>query len=196
MLVFVTSNNSSFVEINAILGLYLAAVLRIMPSINRMTTAMTQIKFSHPAVNKVTEIVDKELNKENLEKKEILEFNYLDLQNVSFKFPDKEKSILENINLKIKKNEKIAIIGETGSGKTTILNLIIGLIKPTLGKLTINGNENLLNCDCSKILGYVSQNIFLFDETILKNIAIGEKENKINMKNIENSISLSLLIDL
>ncbi len=192
LLFFVTSSNSNFVETNAILGLYLAAVLRIMPSINRMTASMTQIKFSHPAINKVTEIINKEMNQKGLNKKEISEFNNLEFKNVSFKFPNKEKYILENIDLKIKKNQKIAIVGETGSGKSTFLNILIGLIKPTSGRIVINNNENFLNCDCSNILGYVAQNIFLFDESILKNITVGEKENNVNMKTLENSISLSL----
>ena len=105
-----------------------------------------------------------------------------------------DKPVLKNVNLTIKKNEFVGIVGETGSGKSTLVDLLIGLMEPNEGTITVDGkniNKNLNSW--KKNLGYVSQNLYLLDESIKNNIAFGYKDNEIDKVKVENSIEKSQL---
>ena len=96
--------------------------------------------------------------------------------------------------MKIKKNEFVGIIGETGSGKSTLVDLLIGLIQPTNGKIKSDGeNINEGMSSWRKKFGYVPQNLYLLDDTILKNIAFGKNNNEISLDNINKSLEQSQL---
>ena len=102
------------------------------------------------------------------------------------------KIIFENINFKIKKGQKISIIGETGSGKTTLIDLISGLIKPTKGKITVDGSI-ISNGDCInwwKKISYMPQNPFIFNDTIYNNISLFEEPSKEKFDLIEKFIEI------
>ena len=114
-------------------------------------------------------------------------------QNIEFKYPNKDDSILENIDLKFEQGKIIGIIGSTGSGKTTFLNLLTGLIKPTKGKIfcdSVDINEQSINW--RKKISYVTQKTFLIDDSIKKNIIFGEDE-ELNSKKLEEALKLSNL---
>ena len=118
----------------------------------------------------------------------------IELRNLSFYY-DKRNQIFNKINLKIKKGEKIGIVGLSGAGKTTLINIIVGLIKQTSGDIFIDNklleNKNL-NSWKTKI-GYVPQDVYLVDDTIENNIAFGIANDKINTKKIDNAIEQSQL---
>ena len=100
----------------------------------------------------------------------------LSLKNISFHYEDNQKKAIEDLSFEIKKNSLNFIIGPSGSGKTTIVDLILGLLKPSKGKIFI-GNEQLTLANSNiwhQNLGYVGQNIFLFDDTIKNNICLQE----------------------
>lgn len=100
------------------------------------------------------------------------------LENVSFQFSNGVE-VIKNVNLKISKNETVAFIGESGSGKTTMVNIISGLLRPTEGKLLIDGeNLNKINLhQYQSCIGYITQDPVIFDDTIYNNIVFGEAEN-------------------
>jgi len=99
--------------------------------------------------------------------------------------------ILDSINFEIKKNSFVGIIGESGAGKSTLVKLITGLLKPSNGKIDIDGKELELNLSSwRKKIGYVSQDLILMDEPIVKNIAFGEYDKDIDYKKVEKVISL------
>ena len=119
------------------------------------------------------------------------------LDNLSFRFENSKKDTLLDINIEIKKGSYIGISGESGAGKTTIMNLLLGLYKPTKGQILVDGidiNENLGSWQ-SKI-GYVPQNIYFIDDSIKKNIAFGYENNSINEKRVLESLKLSKLYNL
>jgi len=98
------------------------------------------------------------------------------LKGVSFSYPESQNSVLRDVSLTIQKNSSIAFIGETGSGKSTLVDLILGLYRPSSGQLLIDGQP--LDCEekiCAwqRIIGYVPQDIFLLDDTIARNVAFG-----------------------
>jgi len=111
--------------------------------------------------------------------KKINSFNNLVFKNVSFKYGSEAKNVLEKLNFEIKKGETVAIIGSTGSGKSTLINLLPRFIDPTEGEILINGVDikSLSRKNISKIFSYIPQKYFLFNDTIENNICYGKKYN-------------------
>ena len=124
-------------------------------------------------------------------------FESLELNNINFSY-DSHRVILKNINLKINAGDKLCIIGESGSGKTTLLSIVMGLLDIDSGDFDLNkqkiSKESLSNFQNQ--IGYVTQDIFISDDTILNNIAIGAKNSEIDMSKIDNVIKMSNLNDL
>jgi ABC-type bacteriocin/lantibiotic exporter with double-glycine peptidase domain len=114
----------------------------------------------------------------------INDFKILKFDNVNFHYAEEEK-VLESVNFEIEKGDKVLIQGETGSGKSTVLNLIFGLIKPTGGKITFNGKQIKLNDILkSNLIGYTPQNTHLLDGTLQFNVSLEESSEKIDHKKL------------
>ena len=143
------------------------------------------------------ETLSNELNNNNIlsNDTEELEFeNHINIKNLNFKYPNTDKNILLNINLKINKGESIGIIGSTGCGKSTLTDIISGLITPSSGDIIIDNQKiNSVLKQWQKKIGYVSQNIFLMDDSIKNNIGFGHKE--INNEYLKNALDKSQLND-
>ena len=192
-------------EINYIiplLGLFAAASFRIMPSLTRIMNAAQGIFYHRPTVNSVyKEFKQKNIKVVNENKflKNIVFDKKILLKNISFKYSDSAPLILDNVNLEIKKGETVGFLGESGIGKTTLINLILGLIKPTSGNVYIDKKNMFENVDgWQSQIGYVPQNIYLSDETIRQNIAFALPEKKINDSLVKKAIvnaKLEKLID-
>ncbi len=177
------------------IGIFAAAALKILPSINRIINTFIMMRYSYVSINMTYR--DLSLNYKKIEtgKKENTKLKFkenIKLDKVSYKYPDNEKLILNNINLKIKNNTTVGIIGENGSGKTTFIDLIIGILKPTNGKILID-DENIYEKKrfWQNNIGYIPQFIYLTDDTIRKNIAFGIKDEKIDGEKIKNAILTS-----
>ncbi len=175
------------------LAVFGAALFRIMPILNRISTFSQRLKFGLASSIKISEFYN---NKEN--KIEI--FEHLDFQekikfeNISYKFKSKPNFIIKNLNFEINKNEIFGILGESGVGKTTLSNIIMGLIKPSSGKILVDG-KNIIDEKLSiqENIAFVPQNFFHTDDTLINNITFFEK--KINLSNLKFAIKNSLLIN-
>ena len=117
--------------------------------------------------------------------------------NVGYFYPKSYSKIFENINIEIKRGDKVGFIGQSGSGKTTLINLITGLLKPSTGIIELN-NKNLQDNirEWQKIIGYVSQNVYLADESILFNLTLKKVGEKIDMDRINHLINILDLNEL
>lgn len=182
-------------ELVIMLGIFVAASLKIIPSLNKMISSYQNVKFYSASLNSIYLLLNEQV--QNV-KKEILEENFkfkeeIKFEDLSFYF-DQSKMILENINLKIKKGDFIGLIGDSGSGKSTFLDILMGLIKPTSGYITIdrktikNKHKSFLN-----IIGYVPQSIFLLDSSIKRNITLGDAEEKIDYDQLNKIIKIAEL---
>ena len=179
------------------LGLFAAASFRILPSIGKILTKFQAIRFTKPAIEVVFNEFDKYdilLSKDKKDSKEI-NFNKLTFKNVYFEYKNPKKVIFENIDLEIMQGKFYGFIGESGSGKSTFLDLVMSSQNPTKGKILINESINILESTSShkKNIGYVPQNVYLADTSIRNNIAFGEDEDQINLNSIERAIKLSQL---
>ena len=164
-------------EIFVILGVFAFASVRLLPNLIAVVRSYQSIKFNYPAIDNVYSELGKGLNL-NQKFKRIDEINRINFKNVSFKYPNTSEDILKSVNFLFKKGDKIGIVGETGSGKTTLINLISGLLKPTKGKIGIN-TINEIDFDKYKLnIGYVSQSVYLSDDSIYFNISLNENNSK------------------
>tara|TARA_A100001015_G_scaffold226189_1_gene255437 strand:+ start:373 stop:2145 length:1773 start_codon:yes stop_codon:yes gene_type:complete len=198
IIIFYILDNREIANLLPLLALFGMCAIRLIPSFNNIIQSFAVIKKSKISFKSIV----REMNKtrynfsqikynENLKDKHF-NIDNIQIQNLSFKYKDTDKFVLKNINIKIKKNSSIGIIGKTGCGKSTLIKIILGLLEPTSGKVLFNDtniNENLRLW--FKNLSYVPQKVYLSDESIKKNIAIGEDEDMINFKKISYSVKLA-----
>jgi ABC-type multidrug transport system fused ATPase/permease subunit len=182
-----------------ILGIFLASAFRMIPSINRIITAIQYINFSKPVVELlINEFKDfKFVNSKNINNEIIVEnFNKLELTNITFSYEKTNKILLDNINLTINKGDIIGLIGESGVGKSTLVDIILGINNCKKGKILFNGKniyENINNW--YNQIGYIQQNVYLIDDTLGNNIALGVESDKIDQKKLTKAIEQAQLLD-
>ena len=170
------------------LGVFGAVMFRTIPGISRSLTAYQNIKFLEPSVKVVIDELKKSpknrlQEKENSKISTILKFNQINFKNIAFNYD--QKKIFKNLNFEIKKNDVIGIIGESGTGKSTFVDILMGLLEPKDGELIVDHNKKLTkDKKWSNLFGYVPQNFYLMDDTIKNNICFGleEKENFLESK--------------
>jgi len=197
LLIFLLSSDDSGTKaVMSTMGIFLVAFIKMIPSINKILISLQNIRYSEAACDSL--YVDlKKLDTTQSLKTEIKQIDFqneIRFENVFFSHSNKNNPTLENINILIKKNEFIGIQGETGSGKSTFVDLLVGLITPTSGKIfsdTVDIQKNIFSW--RKNFGYVPQNLYLLDDTISNNIAIGQKNEEISKLKVDNSIKQSQL---
>lgn len=175
-----------------VLALFAMAAVRIMPSMNRILSAMTNLRFNsvHLAViyeDVLSTITNKDINEEEHSGKtdsehEAVKFeSEIVIENLIYRYPNTEIDVLKNVNMTIYKGQSIGIVGASGAGKTTLVDLLLGLLEPTKGRIFVDGKDIRENMSgWRKNLGYVPQSIFLIDDTIRNNVAFGIDEDQIN----------------
>jgi len=174
-------------EILIFISLAVITSIRLMPAATRIIGSLQRLTYYQP-LNQI--LISEIYNKLATTRSHINKYSnkYLPFKNeiifsdVSFSY-DLKKPIINKLNLKIKKNSCFGIIGESGSGKSTITDLVMGLIEPTAGEIKIDKNFLKDNVNLWKNnISYVSQSPFFLNDTIEKNIAFGQSENKIDKK--------------
>lgn len=195
-ILYLISQKDSFIDAIPILALYAFAGYRFMPAIQQIYSSVTQVRFMGPVLDTIyNDMISLDKKIEINDDKKIEFNNSIKLNNVFFTFPNETNPSIKNINLNIKCKTKIGIVGGTGSGKTTTVDLILSLLKPEKGSLTVDGVEinDQNKHSWQNIIGYVPQQIYLSDSSIAENIAFGVKKEEINYKDIENVSKISNL---
>jgi ATP-binding cassette, subfamily B, bacterial PglK len=183
-------------DVISIILLYFFAAMRIYPSINnivifRLTLVQNQIsikKICHDIKNEsqLSENIDHDYEKYNFE-------DSIKIKNLSFEYPGREIT-LSNINFEIKKNEIIGLVGITGSGKSTLVKIIMGLFEPTDGEILIDNNHlKNIKYKWQKNFSYIPQNFYILDDTILENILFGVDKKEVDNKLLQETLKFTSL---
>lgn len=182
------------------LSLYAVAGYRLLPALQKIFAALAKLRHNLPIVDKVYK--DLALNHQqaqidpiasDFEMPAVPFKNKIELDFLQFRYEAEQEPIIDNLDITIKKGQTIAFIGSTGSGKTTLIDLVVGLLHPTSGGIKIDGLQ--LNPDNVKAwqqqIAYVPQEVFLFDNTISRNITLGIDEKDIDIKQLERATQLA-----
>jgi len=185
IVLFSLKNSGDFNDVLPIVSLYVIAGYRLMPALQQIYAACTSIAFLSPSLNKIYEDLNNIGSKENYENQVqnlIYPKKLISLKNIHFSYPNVSRKAIKNLNLDIPAKSTVGIVGATGSGKTTIVDIILGLLQAQKGTLEIDGkiitNQNLRFWQHS--IGYVTQEIYLTDDTLERNIAFGINANNLD----------------
>jgi len=187
-----------------LVSFYAFAGYRLMPSLQNIFQSFTQIKFTEATLDKIYYDMTDETGSisfasnwsNNLQ--EPISFNQsISLENITFGYPGAKEPAICNLSLKINYLQSVGIVGPTGAGKTTLVDIILGLITPQDGLMTVDGifiNENNIR-KWQRNLGYVPQQIYLCDDTVARNIAFGIPDEEIDLETVKRVASIANLDD-
>lgn len=174
-----------------ILGSFSIVAIRLMPSASRITQSLQKINFYTPVIDLLyDEFFSEEsvMSSVNMQKKAINDnkkFEKLEIKDVNYSYNETKKVFKGDLNLTINRGDFIGIYGKSGSGKSTFVNLITGLLKANTGKIEVGGQNIQKNIKSwQNIIGYVPQNVYLLDNSISNNIAFGEQTGMINKERV------------
>ena len=185
-----------FNEVVVVLGIYALALQKLLPATQNIFHQISQARYYRPSFEKIyTDLkssLEIPLEKKNtnanfqLAEKKLFQ-KEITFNEIKFKYPNSKNIALEIDNLSIEKNRFLGITGSTGSGKSTFIDILIGLLKPSSGQIKIDKEkiQNINMNDWTNKIGYVPQFAFMADDTITNNIALGLDEKNINMKRIQ-----------
>jgi ABC-type multidrug transport system fused ATPase/permease subunit len=192
MLIIVFQEKST-TQLISIMALFTMAAFRLMPSITRIVALITSIRYNHPALAVIYEDLfrnkEEVLNINNIPGNELVAVNQgkkvfsdsIKLQDVSFRYPNKKEYSVKDISLTIPIGKSVAFIGESGAGKTTLVDIILGLFLPEKGRVLVD-DKSLVEQKTlwQQKIGYIPQSIFLSDDTICGNVAFGIEDKQID----------------
>lgn len=189
IILYLMATGENIASILPILAVYALAGYRLIPAMQQIYAGLSQIRFVGPPLDSIYESINQPSKLDENDD----QFTNLELQDsivlddVSYSYPNSSRQALMRINLSIPLASKVAFVGATGSGKTTLVDLLLGLLFPKEGKLMIDGKvlTPQISQDWKRSVGYVSQDIVLTDDSIAANIAFGVEPNDINNDDVE-----------
>lgn len=166
------------------LSVFAIAAFRMLPSFNRITTNMNIVMFYRTSVSRIYQDL-KQAEKNTAEealKKEMITFQTdIKIENVTFAYPHTQYPVLKDVSLNIPKNKSIAFIGPSGAGKTTLADLILGILRPQNGRILVDDVDIRSGMDSwHEKIGYIPQTIYIMDDTLRNNVAFGIDEDLID----------------
>lgn len=188
--------SGSFINILPAIALYTFAGYRLMPAFHQIYGSVTQLRYSGPAIDALySELINLKLEDKRISNDSFSINNEISLNNIKYCYPDSKSIALENLNLRISARSTVGIVGVSGSGKTTVVDLILGLLEPQEGSLKVDGkvvtrhNKYALQ----RVIGYVPQQIYLSDDSVAANIAFGVDIDNIDLLAVERAAKIANL---
>ena len=196
VILYLISKTGTFNNALPILSLYVYAGYRLMPALQVIYASSSQLTFVGASIDKLYDDIKSLRTIKSTNKDDTVFLNKkITLSNIYYKYPNTSRSALKNLNLSVAANTTVGLVGTTGSGKTTTVDIILGLLTPQKGTLEIDGKKISKQKIRSwqKSIGYVPQNIYLSDDTIAANIAFGIDPNEISLKAVKRASKIANL---
>ena len=197
VILYLMAQSNSFASVLPIIALYAFAGYRLMPALQQIYRALTQLVFVGPALD----VLHEDLN--SLQPTDTHSGNIsplpltkaITLAKVSYRYPDALHPALKSIDLSIPAHSSVGFVGATGSGKTTAIDLILGMLEPQEGQLSVDGQPiNAANRrQWQRAIGYVPQQVYLADDSVAANIAFGLQDNDIDQQAVERAAKIASL---
>jgi ABC-type multidrug transport system fused ATPase/permease subunit len=189
ILIYITYMYFSKIDSSSIfasLGLFVAASFRLIPSVNKLIVALQSISYHKISIDILTKEFNLKTNKNRIKEQPITFTNRMEIKDLSFKYEAQKELQLDSLNFQILKGQKIGIIGESGSGKSTFIDLFTGLLDPNFGDILVDGNS-IYKADKNwkAKIGYVPQSIYLLDDSVANNIALIDNDQQIDNELLE-----------
>ena len=199
LLYLLNKYNGEFGMILPVLSIYTLASFKIIPALQQIYASIVLIRGNISSFDSIKQDLEESFDMANnsisKNNKSLLIRDSIELNGIQFTYPGKNIPAIEGLNIKIPVNKIIGISGSSGSGKSTIIDILIGLIQPDKGEILIDGtpllSENIGNWQDK--IGFVAQSIFLSDASIMENIAFGLSKNDIDISKVHRAIELSHL---
>ena len=196
IMIFLIIDSGNFADSLPVVALFAFAGYRIMPALQGIYSSITQLITAKPQLDSIYNDLKNQIFTDKNDLKSNFNFNdAISLENLSYKYPSSNSFAIECINLRIEQGSHVGFVGPTGSGKTTTVDIILGLLKKTSGNFLVDSNK--INSENIRIwqsdIGYVPQHIFLKDDSIASNIAFGVDENEWNLQKIKSAAKIANL---
>ena len=196
MILYIMKQTGNFSDALPIISLYVFAGYRLMPAIQQIYTSFTSLALGGPSLDKLHEDI-KNLKPLNVNlNQDILPFNKnITLKNIYYSYPNASRTALKDISLSIPAKSSVGLVGTTGSGKTTTVDIILGLLESQKGALEVDGKIITTQNSRSwqRSIGYVPQHIYLSDDTVENNIAFGVDHKDVDQKAVEKASKIANL---
>ncbi len=196
LILYTMADTGSFNTVIPILSLYVFTGYRLLPAVQQIYASFTQMTFAGPSLDKLyNDLVNLKKSNESLVQDAIALNKKITLKDVNYSYPNTSRIALKDINLNIPVNSTVGFVGATGSGKTTTVDIILGLLEAQKGTLEVDDkvitNQNARAWQ--KSIGYVPQHIYLSDDTVEANIAFGQENKNINRDAVERAAKIANL---
>jgi len=187
-------------EVLPLIGIYAFASYRLMPSLQKIFQEATKVRFAIGSLEDLEKDMAEASAFDMVERSSVEPMPFrerLELRDLTFAYPNTDEPVLRHLNVTIPANSSVAFVGTTGSGKTTIVDIILGLLQAQSGQVVVDGvaidEDNV--AAWQKNMGYVPQQIYLSDDTVAHNIAFGVAEKDIDMVAVERAAKIATIHD-
>ncbi len=196
ILLYTMNESASFNNALPIISMYVFAGYRLLPALQGIYGAFTSLAFAGPSLDKLYDDLKKLKPLKKKQDHEVLKLNKtITFKNLYYNYPNASRTALKDISLTIPAKSSVGLVGATGSGKTTIVDVILGLLEAQKGTLEVDGKiiTNQNSKAWQRSIGYVPQHIYLSDDTVASNIAFGVDINDINQDLVKKASKIANL---
>jgi ABC-type multidrug transport system fused ATPase/permease subunit len=196
VILYLMGQTGSFNSGLPIISLYVFAGYRLMPALQQAYSALSQLAFVSPSLDALSDEIKRLKPLNSNQSQGVMSFNKeIILKNIHYNYPNASRTALKGINLSIPAKKIVGLVGSTGCGKTTTVDIILGLLEAQKGTLEVDGKiiTKQNSRAWQRTIGYVPQHIYLSDDTVSANIAFGEDPKNINQEAVEKATKIANL---
>ena len=201
LVVLTMKSEKSATEAIPQIGLFAIVALRLMPSLSKLVSAITLLRDNEAAINTLYDDITKtpsiaEIDEPGSEVPPMALQHNIQLIDVDYKYPETDENVIDKINLTIDRGQSVAIVGGSGAGKTTLVDLILGLLEPVGGGVYVDGRnitENMISW--RSLISYIPQEVYLTDDSLRRNVALARDDHQIDPRRLAEALEMSQLTD-